>query len=199
MSGEPTRATLLSRVRDPGDQAAWQTFEARYGDLIIRYARARGLQLADAEDIRQHVMLTLARSLRAFQYKPERGRFRSYLGRLVQNAISDFRSRHAGRIVGVDTHVLANHPAARLAETDAAWEQEWADHHYRLALATIRETFDARSVAVFERIVAGAETAEVAAEFGLTEEAVRKVKQRIRERMNELIAQQVRDEDAPDA
>ena len=75
-----THPSLLSRVRDTDDVAAWHEFEARYGDLILRYCRARRVQHADAEDVRQLVMIGLASSLRSFTYDPARGRFRSYLG-----------------------------------------------------------------------------------------------------------------------
>ena len=47
----PTRASLLSRVRDPENDAAWREFEATYRDLIIRYCRARALQVADAAQV----------------------------------------------------------------------------------------------------------------------------------------------------
>jgi hypothetical protein len=68
-------------------------------------------------------------------------------------------------------------------------------HHYRMALDTVRQTFDAKSVEVFERSVAGAKVAVLAVEHGITEQAVYKVRQRIRARMEQLIAQQVHEED----
>jgi hypothetical protein len=46
----PTPASLLSRVRDHEDTAAWSEFDVRYRDRIIRYALRRGLQAHDAED-----------------------------------------------------------------------------------------------------------------------------------------------------
>jgi Cys-tRNA synthase (O-phospho-L-seryl-tRNA:Cys-tRNA synthase) len=84
------------------------------------------------------------------------------------------------------------------AEDEVAWEEEWVDHHYRLAMATVRESFEPRSVEIFDRSVAGATVAELAGAFSMTEEAVRKVRQRIRDRMEELIAEQVREEDELD-
>jgi hypothetical protein len=32
-----TRISLLDRVRDPADQAAWRAFDIRYGELILTY------------------------------------------------------------------------------------------------------------------------------------------------------------------
>src|SRR5262249_39088714 len=44
----PTRASLLVRLRDPQDQAAWTEFVDLYVPLIYNYARKQGLQDADA-------------------------------------------------------------------------------------------------------------------------------------------------------
>ena len=96
---ELTQPSLLSRVRDGSDQAAWREFEAKYHELLLRYCRARGLQRSDAEDVRQIVMMNLAKFLRNFDYSPEKGGFRSYLGRVVRNSIS----RHFSRPNPADT------------------------------------------------------------------------------------------------
>ncbi len=73
MSSSTTSPTLLSRVRNPADKVAWREFDARYGEMIVRYGRRRGLQHADAEDIRQIVMVRLSKALLAFNYSPRRG------------------------------------------------------------------------------------------------------------------------------
>ena len=51
------------RMRDHQDDEAWREFERRYRDLIVRYCLKRGLQRNDAEDVRQMVLLNLARQL----------------------------------------------------------------------------------------------------------------------------------------
>lgn len=100
-----TRITLLSRVRNPSDSAAWAEFESRYRDLLVRFCRRQGLQQADAEDVVQVVMSNLAKSLPRFAYDPARGRFRDYLYRCARNAISQWSSRPKGREVALDTGV----------------------------------------------------------------------------------------------
>ena len=197
MDAEITRISLLSRVRDGTDGAAWAEFESRYRELILRYALARGVQHADAEDIGQIVMMSLATALRNFSYSPQRGRFRDYLGRVVRNAVARLRSRPnptAPVLSSIDTATEPDDDS----QTDRLWEQEWVDHHYRLALRTVRATFEPKSVEIFEGLIGGKTVAEAAAEHGLSTQAVHKIKQRIRGRMEELIAAQVRDEDEPD-
>ncbi len=72
MGLETTRPSLLRRLRDPQDHDAWREFDARYGELVLRYCLSRGLQHSDGEDVRQMVMLSLSRTLRSFEYSPRR-------------------------------------------------------------------------------------------------------------------------------
>jgi len=195
VDADVTRISLLSRVRDGSDDAAWVEFENRYRDLILRYALARGVQHADADDICQIVMMSLATALRSFRYSSERGRFRDYLGRVVRNAVARHRSRPNRTTVSLDNFGDPSEPTEGTDEEDLRWEQEWVNHHYRLAMQTIRRTFEAKSVEVFGRLVEGASVGDVAAAYEMTEQAVHKIKQRIRARLAELIAAQVRDEE----
>jgi len=188
---------LLVRVRDPSDERSWREFEARYGELIFRYCRARGLQPADSEDVRQSVWVNLSKGLRNFEYDPKRGRFRDYLGRVVRNAIAKYFARYGSPDRRLTTGVLASVPNGD-GETDDAWEREWVNHHYRLAMETVTATFEPRSVALFTRLLDGERAADLAAEHGMTPAAVNQLKHRIRERMKELVTKQIEEEDEPD-
>ena len=191
-----THPSLLSRLQDHEDQAAWREFDLRYRDLILRYCRRKGLQASDAEDVRQMVMLNMARQLRTFVYQPRKGRFRDYLGRTVANAIHRYYRRPRPDKGGLDLGVVAEIEAPRDESLDQEWESEWMAHHYRRAMAFVRETADDKSVAVFEHLLAGEGTDDVAARFEMTRDAVHKVKQRIRDRLKGRIAKQIAEDEA---
>jgi RNA polymerase sigma-70 factor (ECF subfamily) len=193
-----TSPTLLVRVRDPSDNTAWTEFETRYRDLIVRYCRRRGLNAADCDDVGQIVWMNLARGLRGFEYDPKRGRFRDYLGRIVNNAISRYFARKNVDDRALDTGVLAVTPDEQQTAADA-WEREWVDHHYRLAMRTIEACFDPRSVRVFNRLLAGAAPEDLSREFEISAQAIHQIRYRIKKRMQELIARQIREEDDPDS
>jgi RNA polymerase sigma-70 factor (ECF subfamily) len=53
---EPTQPSLLVRLRDPADEAAWVTLVSTYLPLVYGYCRKCGLQDADAADVAQDVM-----------------------------------------------------------------------------------------------------------------------------------------------
>ncbi|MBI1851487.1 MAG: sigma-70 family RNA polymerase sigma factor [Planctomycetes bacterium] len=189
-----TRSSLLLRLRSRGDDRAWREFDASYRDLILRYCRRRGLQVADAEDVRQDVLSKLSRALPNFEYDRSKGRFRDYLGRVVANAI---HSRRAGeRGVAPSTTV---DDAADVADPDdalsAAWEEEWVQCHFRRALQSLRASTEEKTLAIFEAILAGESYAAVAARFGTSEAAARKIKERLRDRLREEVVRQLADED----
>ncbi len=197
MSSSTTSATLLSRVRNPADKVAWREFDTRYGEMIVRYGRRCGLQHADAEDIRQIVMVRLSKALLAFNYSPVRGKFRSFVGRIVRNEVIRLLSRPNIASRRVDSDGGASREPVNEEKRDRQWEREWADHHLRRAVARLRRTHEPRSIDVFEQLLAGQTVERVAADFKITTQAVHKVKQRIRNRLKELIAGQIREEDQP--
>ena len=190
-----TRPSLFERLRDGENDSSWREFDERYRDLILRYCRVRGLQPDDAEDVRQMVMIGFARALKNFQYDPARGRFRNYLGRCVAHAV---QRRASARNVGAEQLMgeFANAiEGAKDEGLDAEWEREWMDHHYRIAMRTVREAFEPQSLEVFERLLAGASVEEASTQFGLSTQAVHKIKQRVRNRLRELIEAQIALED----
>src|SRR2546421_3993370 len=79
-------------------EAAWEQFQRRYQETILRWCVRRGLQAADAEDVTQAIWVRLLRSLPEHEHDTSRP-FRSWLKTVVTNAIRDFlRSarRHPG-------------------------------------------------------------------------------------------------------
>jgi RNA polymerase sigma factor (sigma-70 family) len=191
-----TQVTLLQRLRNPADETAWRTFEGRYRELIVRFARSRGQQQADAEDIAQTVLSSLLGAFGRFEYDRARGRFRDYLFRVVRNAIARQAGKRRPCEAGEDLLAVVEAPESPDALAWVReWEREWEDHHFRLALETVRRTFEATSVGIFERCLKGDPIRAIATETGMTEQAVHKVKQRIRDRMKELIAEQIHDEE----
>lgn len=94
MSSAPeTRPSLLIRVRDPADQAAWGEFVEIYRPVILRIAQHKGMQAADAEDIAQEVLVAVAKAVEQREHDPKRARFRTWLHRVANNIILDALTR----------------------------------------------------------------------------------------------------------
>ncbi|MEM7202914.1 MAG: sigma-70 family RNA polymerase sigma factor [Planctomycetota bacterium] len=195
MSAQETRPALLQRLKDPNDAQAWREFDLCYRDLVLRYCRRLGLQEADAEDVRQLVMLGLTQSMRAFAYDQSRGRFRHYLRRVVHNALNRYMARAAQGAVRLETTLGQGLPDLADPDIERAWRDEWVRHHYRRAMEAIRARYEPRSLQMFDRLVDGRTVTETAQEFGVSVAAVYKLQTRIRDHLRAQIARQVADED----
>jgi RNA polymerase sigma factor (sigma-70 family) len=195
MTDPSTCTSLLARVCDHTDSRAWEQFSALYGELIVRFCLRRGMQLGDAEDVRQIVLLALLRSLGSPNgYDRGRGRFRDYLGGVVRHAAQRYCSQRNPSPSGL--HLEDEEAAtAALAEPDPLWEQEWRNHHLRRALEQLAQVLQPRSMDVFQRILSGEDPVAVATALSMKPEAVRKVKQRALDHLRELVSRQIRLED----
>ena len=100
-----TRTSLLVRLRADGDPAGWHEFVQLYEPLFYTWARRAGVREHDIPDVVQDVLLKLLRLLPGFEYAPERGRFRAWLGTVCRTAIADWRRRqpHLPPMIRPDT------------------------------------------------------------------------------------------------
>src|SRR6516165_8924891 len=99
-AGASTRPSLLLRIRDPRDAEAWQTFVDVYGRLVYRHCRGRGLPHEDAENVTQEVFAQVSQAIRRFDYRPEAGRFRGWLGTVTRNEINRFLKKEVRAVQG---------------------------------------------------------------------------------------------------
>ena len=63
MQGPKTRMSFLASLNNQASHEAWAEFAAIYRPLIIRVARVKGLQDADAEDLAQDVMARVEKAV----------------------------------------------------------------------------------------------------------------------------------------
>ena len=92
-SNPETRASLLIRVRDPADQVAWHEFVEIYRPVILRLAQQKGMQAADADDVAQQILVSVARAVEKREHDPQRAKFRTWLNRVAHNAILNALTR----------------------------------------------------------------------------------------------------------
>src|SRR5262249_45407520 len=119
----PTRSTLLLRLRDPRDGAAWGEFVDLYGPLGYGYLRKQGLPDADAARLTQDVLAAVAGAVGRLEYDSAKGAFRNWLFTVVRRKLINWRAAQGIRPQGSgDTEtlrLLEQHPAP------AGVEGEW--------------------------------------------------------------------------
>jgi RNA polymerase sigma factor (sigma-70 family) len=186
-----TRPSLLVRIRDPGDGPAWREFTEIYGPLLVRLARARGLQEADAADLVQQVFQSVAQLAQAKGYDPARGSFRGWLFGIARNKAVDLvtagrRQTRGSGDTGVQA-LLEAQPAPS-PEESALFEAEYRRRLFDWAAERVRAgstepAWNAFQMAAIEGRPAG----EVAAALGTTVGTVYYYKSRIMAQLRRLI------------
>ncbi|MCA9285989.1 MAG: sigma-70 family RNA polymerase sigma factor, partial [Phycisphaerales bacterium] len=149
MLSRTTQATLLARLADRDDGTAWNEFCDRYGELIRGFARRRGVQDHDCDDIVQEVLIALASAMPQFRYDPEKGRFRAYLKTATIRAVCK-KSFQRNRPVSLEEMEDAVASDSVSESVDGHWEAEWRQYHLRLAMRTIEAEFNAADRSAFQ-------------------------------------------------
>ena len=139
---QTTRLSLLLRLGDGQDKQAWSDFVDLYSPVVYGFARRQGLQDADAADLVQEVLRSVARSVR--NYDHQKGRFRSWLMTLVRRRLSEFWASRGREVTGTgDTGVLETiQQVASEDDAEEIWEQEYRQSVFRFATGRIREEFE---------------------------------------------------------
>jgi RNA polymerase sigma-70 factor (ECF subfamily) len=108
-----TSESLILRLNNQQDVAAWNEFLAIYRPVVLRMALRRGLQHADADDLAQRVFLSVARKVSDWESHNAETQIRNWLGRIARNAILNELTRaKPHRASGADAHdgVLNQYP-----------------------------------------------------------------------------------------
>jgi RNA polymerase sigma factor (sigma-70 family) len=199
-----THPSLLVRVRDPGNDEAWRTFVDIYAPLVYRFVRRRGLQDADAADLSQEVMGEVARSIRAFEYRPDRGRFRDWFFLITRRRLARFFGRRSRR--SEEHYQTEELEEAVIPAPDADWagaldnppDPDWAEaFNNRIldaALVRIRPQFEDLTWLAFERVwLENRTAAETADELSMRIHSVYVAKSRVLKRLAEEVRDIVED------
>jgi RNA polymerase sigma factor (sigma-70 family) len=173
LSAEETDSFLLSRVRDVTDAASWREFVQRYEPLLLSYVRGRGLQEHDARDVVQEVFTRLHRALPTFHLNRERGRFRTWLYQVASSALTDWVRVRQRQVRAEQAWRERQETGGVVAPSQSESLSAERRRVLEMALTRLRAQSQPKTWACFEqRILRGRASAAVAAELGLTANAV---------------------------
>lgn len=152
-----TRATLLGRMKNWSDQSSWQEFFDIYWRLIYGVARQAGLSDAEAQDVVQETLVSVAKHMPAFHYDPAVGSFKAWLLQLTRWRIVDQmrkrgpmarpqeRAGQTTRTAAIERVADENSPAP-----DAIWEAEWGKTILDAAMARVKPRLDPQKFQIFD-------------------------------------------------
>jgi RNA polymerase sigma-70 factor (ECF subfamily) len=184
-----TRASLLVRLRDRGDEAAWAEFLALYAPLVYNFARKNGLQHDDAADLGQEVFAAVAGAIGRLDYDPRRGSFRNWLFTVVRRKLSNWRARRGNRTRGTgDSEMQQFLEQCPVAAEAKEWETEWERRVFAWACEQVRrDVSEATWQAFWRTFIDGQPSKQVAASLGLSVAAVYLARRRVLARLREMV------------
>ena len=192
----PTRATLIQRLKNWQDESSWQDFFDTYWKLIYGVALKGGLTEAEAQDVVQETMISVAKHMPTFEYDPAMGSFKAWLLNMTRWRITDqlrkrgpFANAHdppEDTATGTRTMEKVADPASR--DLDAIWNSEWEKNLLEAAMSKVKRRLDPRKFQIFDLYVNKEWPAEkVAATFGISVDQVYLAKHRTTEMIKEEI------------
>ncbi len=191
-----TPKTLLRKITEYAngdDSAEWARFVELYTPVIRAFVCAReDIGEADADDVVQEIFVRLVNVLRAGIYRPEKGRFRAYLGTMVRRLLIDRHrralARGAGEIVSADDVELLSETPDAAEVVDMRLRE--ARHAAAVEHVLSRTMLDARTVAAYRAYaIDGVPAADVAARLGITVNTLRQIKFRVGRMISAVEAQ----------
>jgi RNA polymerase sigma-70 factor (ECF subfamily) len=185
-----TRHSLIQRLQDGGDNAAWDEFASIYRPFIVRIALRKQLQFEDAEDLAQQVLLLVLKNISKWKADPARARFRTWLQTVVRNATINALSRRPRDLACGGTNAqqqLHQRPGA----DDPLWfDLEWQRETLRWAAQQVRDEFEPATWTAFrDTAILELSAQEVAKRIGKSVGAVYIARSRVMQRIKQKIAE----------
>ena len=186
-----TSLSLLERLQKQPDDPSWQRLVDIYAPLIGRVLARSPLQNADREDLIQEVLKIVVQKLPEFQRRRE-GSFRAWLRVVTVNCLREFwRASMQQPVATGNSDFLQKlqeleDPQSELAKV---WNTEHDRHVVRRLLELIGPQFEPASLQAFRSVVLeGQKPAQVAAELGISVNAVFLAKSKILRQLRQEIA-----------
>ncbi len=157
----PTRRSLLSRLRNWSDQDSWQDFFNTYWRLIYQVAAKSGLSDAEAQEVVQETVISVAKQMPGFRYDRARGSFKGWLLQITRRRIADLVRKR------VQTQGLGGQPPVEGAHSEAleslpdpggdafekTWNEEWEKHLLSTALQNLKRQVNPEHYQLFDLYV----------------------------------------------
>lgn len=189
-----TKASLLLRLRNQADNEAWELFADIYAPLVLGLARRWGLQDSDAADLVQEVMAEVARSISKFEYRPEIGKFRSWLFKIANRTLWRLQQKSSRQTQGTgDTQMVQmmhNVESGDASEMEEEWNANYQRQLFAWAAEQVRKTVaEVTWSAFWETAVLGEKPDVVAQKLGLSVGSVYVAKNRLLKKIRQKVTE----------
>jgi RNA polymerase sigma-70 factor (ECF subfamily) len=167
---------------------SWERFYHLCDEVVRRYVATHPLPADEAEDCVQDVWISLVRRLRTWRYDPQRGRFETWLYRLVQIVASD-RMRGLMRRRRLKDRICQSWVQGECDDEASPSQQHEGRTEFEALLKEIRGNVSQVNYRLLKRRwIEDVKVAEVAAELGLSSAQVWFREHRMRKKLRRVLA-----------
>jgi RNA polymerase sigma-70 factor (ECF subfamily) len=153
-----TRRSMVEQLGDWNDRKRWQQFFDSYWRLIHGAARKAGLTEAEAQEVVQETLITVAKKIDSLKYDPAIGSFKGWLLNITRWRIADqFRKRkpdHSRKSLREDgdarTATIERIADPAGLDLDAIWDEEWRKNRLQAAVARVKRQVDPKQYQIFD-------------------------------------------------
>ena len=185
-----TRHSLIQRLQDGGDNAAWEEFASIYRPVIVRIALRKQMQFDDAEDLAQQVLLLVLKNINKWKSDPARARFRTWLQTVVRNATMNALSRRPKDQASGGTDSLQQLHQRPDKSDSLSFDLEWQRETLRWVAHQVRGEFESTTwTAFWDTAIEQLPAQEVAEKIGRSVGAVYIARSRVMQRIKQRIAE----------
>lgn len=209
---ETTRWSLVLRAGRQADTAAHVALESlcrRYWLPLYAFVRRRVASVEEAQDLTQEFFVRLLEKQVLAEASPDRGRFRSFLLTAMKNFLANEWDKARSAKRGGDRQRLSldwDQGESRLSvepqhelTAERLFEWQWALTLLDVVIGRLQQEFiddgKSRQFELLKETLTGDRQAidypAVAAEWGMSEDAVRQAASRLRKRYRELLREEV--------
>jgi RNA polymerase sigma-70 factor (ECF subfamily) len=184
-----TPVSLLERLQRRPDADSWRRLVELYEPLLRGWLARHALQASDADDLVQEVLAVVVRELPQFRHNQRPGAFRSWLRTVLVHRLRTFwqarqaRPQGAGDSASLKLLDELEDPTSGLSQL---WDHEHDQYILRRLLSWVERDFAPSTWQAFRRLALdGADPDTVAAELGMTVNAVCIAKSRVLQRLRQ--------------
>ncbi len=157
----PTRKSLLTRLKNWDDQEGWREFFETYWKLIYSVALKSGFNDAEAQDIVQDTIVSVAKKMRHFKYDPKIGSFKAWLLLNTRSRITErwrkkrlpIAEKTPQKDATARTSTVERIPDSAGQDLDTVWETEWKKTLLQQALEGVKQQVAPKQFQIFDLYV----------------------------------------------
>jgi RNA polymerase sigma-70 factor (ECF subfamily) len=181
-----TSASLLHRLQERGVEADWQRLVWLYTPLIRTWLGRHVAQPGDVDDLVQQVFTVVVSKLPAFVHSGRTGAFRHWLRSITVNHLHAYWRDRRPLAEQAEMAVVLDQLTDPASELSRQWDREHDWHVARKLLDRVEPEFKVATWQAFRRVVFDeASPQAVAAELGLSVNAVLIAKSRVLQRLRQ--------------